>query len=68
MATSNNRFSAYLTDGERQALKDAAAALGAAENYVVRLALRRSLGLPLEQIHRDQLEYLSTITLTVPVP
>lgn len=36
-----DRFTAYLSEREREALRSRAKALGASENYLVRIALRQ---------------------------
>lgn len=45
MATANERFTAWLSPGERQAIRDKAREYGTSENYVVRMAIRQALQL-----------------------
>jgi hypothetical protein len=42
----NTRFTAWLSTQERDALKAKAKRLGTSENFILRLALRHFLGLP----------------------
>lgn len=51
------RFTAYLSASEREAISKRAMLLGASDNYVVRVCIRASLGMPI-----PELEFLRTVT------
>lgn len=45
MAAEKERFTAWLSAAERQAIRSRAQEFGTSENYVVRMAIRQALGL-----------------------
>lgn len=40
------RFTAWLSDAERQGVRELAEKYGTSDNYIIRLAVREQLGLP----------------------
>ena len=54
MTANGGRFTAYLPD-EREPLAALARAEGCSDNYLVRVAVRALLGLPVPAHYRDQL-------------
>lgn len=61
-----DRFTAYLSEQERDCLNKAEEDFGVSRNYVVRLALRHAFGLPLKPGQLEDLSRLSQVTNTTP--
>lgn len=59
MPKNTERFTVYMTEGERLALRLAARQLSLSENAVMKLLVRNATGLPVPTIYADQLRRLA---------
>lgn len=46
----NVRFTAWLSEAEREGIRDMATMHGTSDNYMIRVAVRMMLGLPIQRV------------------
>lgn len=62
----NTRFTAWLSESERQGIHALAEKYGTSENYVVRLMVRKALGLPIPAWMNDDTQAHTVTEETTP--